>query len=129
MEKSEFNFSLDVSNRIIVYRHKGLLQIDEIGRAWKNLIDIKEFHSSDFNLLSDYSEAEFAFDSGSTEIAWEFLYSIRHILENKKEAVITSTPLSTAYSMMFEKESAKRLNFMVKTFSTEEAAIRWLISK
>ena len=129
MGTHSFNFRIDNENQIIIYKHHGLLQIEDIGLAWHDLLNVKEFRHNGFNLLSDYSDAEFNFPLAKTQYAWDYLYSIRDILKNKKEAVITSTPASTAISILFENETFSKLNFEVKTFSTFSAAMSWLKEK
>ncbi|MBK7212012.1 MAG: STAS/SEC14 domain-containing protein [Bacteroidales bacterium] len=127
METNRFDISFDDINKIIIYKHYGILSIDQIGEAWQSLLKTEQFLHHGYNLLSDYTEADFGFSVNSTEKAWSFFHSIQHILDGKKEAVVTSTPLTTAISVLFEHETLKELNFEVKTFSTKEVAIDWLL--
>ena len=118
--------TVDDQRKIIYYYHKGFLKIEDIGSAWKRLLELKEFTQFGYNLLCDYSEADFAFSFGSADLIWKFFHSIKDVLDNKKEAIITSSPQATAISYLFENETSKKLNFTIKTFSTREVAIDWL---
>ncbi|MBK7171770.1 MAG: hypothetical protein IPH84_00760 [Bacteroidales bacterium] len=122
-----YRFIIDDDKRIVTYYHQGMLKIEDIGIAWQDLVLLDEFRSKGYNLLSDYSDADFDFSVHKTEIIWDYLKSIKDILRNKKEAVIATTPTATAISMLFEKETYLALNFKVKIFSTRDAAISWLV--
>jgi len=126
MQNAQFVFSLDVNNKFVVYRHTGLLTIDEIVLALQKLIGIREFLSAGYNLLTDFSHAEFDFKYDNANSGWEFFEANQKIFMNKKGAIVTSTPVPTAYSMMFELDSFKKFGYQVKVFSTEEAAVKWL---
>jgi hypothetical protein len=127
MKKQNIEISIDNDNKIIVYQHSGLLSLSEIGDAWKAIIEMAEFSKLGYNLLSDYSSADFDFSINQTDQVFDFLYSIKDILKGKKEAVITSNPLTTAISVFFENESYRNFQFEVKTFSTREVAVEWLL--
>jgi hypothetical protein len=129
MGTNAFNFKIDDKNQVIIYKHDGLLKLEDIGDAWQVLVKHDEFVNKGYNLLCDYSDADFDFSLSKTQLAWDYLFSIKDILNNKKEAVITSTPTSTAISILFEKETMNKLNFSVKTFATYSAAISWLQEK
>lgn len=126
MDQNNLSLFVDDELKIIHYKHTGLLKVEELGQAWQKLLELEEFTNLKYNLLSDYTEADFDFSVDKTDLIWEFLHSIKHILKGKKEAVITSKPVSTAISFLFESESNKLLNFDVRTFSTREAALEWL---
>jgi hypothetical protein len=121
-----YKFIIDDEKRIVFYHHHGMLKIEDIGNAWQDLVRLEEFSSKGYNLLSDYSDADFDFSVHKTEMVWDYFESIKDILWDKKEAVIVSTPTATAISILFENEAFSTLNFKVKTFSTRDAAISWL---
>jgi hypothetical protein len=126
MEKNYYRITIDDERKMIHYQHNGFLKIEEIGEAWRRLLELKEFTSLGYNLLSDYSEADFDFSINKAELIWDFLYSIQDILKNKRGAVVTSKPVSTAISVLFEAETYRNLKFELKTFSTREVALDWL---
>ncbi|NVO18422.1 MAG: hypothetical protein HXX13_01915 [Bacteroidetes bacterium] len=126
MEDNRYEIFIDEKQKIIQYKHWGILKIEDIGEAWQQLLKTEEFTKMGYNLLSDYSEADFNFSVGNTMIVWDFFKSIQHILRNKKEAVIATNPFTTAISILFENEAYKNLNFEVKTFTTRDVALDWL---
>lgn len=114
------------SQKIIKYTHEGTIALEEIGEVWNKFLSMDEFVKLGYNILSDYSNATFGFEINQTERAWNFFNSIKHIVNGKKEAVITNDPYSTAISFMFEQRMLDEIGFDVKVFSTEEAALFWL---
>lgn len=121
-----FNIELDHTTRIILYRHKGLLRKKEIGEAWQELLKINEFTVGKYNLLSDYLEAQFRLGTNDVQLISNFLFSLKDILKDKKQALVVQDPKSTAISMLFEMDVIEKVGFLVKTFSTRNAALIWL---
>jgi hypothetical protein len=101
----------------------------ELGAAWAEILQKDEFTKSGYNLLSDYRNADFDFSINETDVIWNFLESIKHILNGKRESVITDKPFTTAISMLFEKQLYSKMGFNIKIFSTEQAALNWVTSK
>ncbi len=126
MERNSFDISIDDDLKIIHYQHKGLLKVDEVLLAWQELAGLKEFSLDGYNLMCDYSNADFDFSINSAEQIWNYMYSVNTILQNKKEAILTNKPVITAISIFFENESFKIPNFQLKTFSTRDVALDWL---
>jgi hypothetical protein len=126
MEQNSFEIFIDDENKIIHYHHKGILQVEEIRDAWKQLLLMEEFTANGYNLLSDYSEADFEFSMDKLESILELLYSFKDTLNDQKEAIVVNKPISTAMSYIFEAEIFKFLNFQVKTFTTKKNALEWL---
>jgi hypothetical protein len=56
----------------------------------------------------------------------DFLNSFRAILTGKRLALIANTPQATALSMLFEYRIPNDLGMLTKTFSTPEAALRFV---
>ncbi|MCH8557706.1 MAG: STAS/SEC14 domain-containing protein [Balneolia bacterium] len=112
----------------IEYRHSGVIARDEVGKAWRELLEDEDFVNNKFNLLTDYRGAEFTFSVEDTEPIDEFLHSIKHVLKGKRQAVIADSPFPTALSMLYANKLNKEIGFHVKVFSTREAAIEWLLS-
>lgn len=115
-------------NRFFEYRHTGLIQRDDVGDAWREMLNEKDFTVNGFDILTDYSGGEFAFSIEHTEVIDEFLYSIRHILKGKRQAVVADNPFSTALSMLYASKLYDEIGFSIEVFSTREAAVRWLIN-
>jgi hypothetical protein len=124
-----YKIETDYKLNIIRYSHSGNIPLKEIGDVWKELLNMNEFVNLKYNLLSDYRNANFEFSVSNSDVIMDFFQTIKHILNGKKEAVITDKPLTTAVSIMFEKKTLSELGFDVRVFSTENAALAWLTIK
>jgi hypothetical protein len=121
-----YSIQIDHEHQIIDYRHVGIIGTDEIGKAWQEFLKLKEFTELQYNLMSDYSEAQFDMDLEDVERITQFLLSLKGILEEKKQALIVNKPFDTVISDLFEGEANKRIGFRVAVFSTRNAARHWV---
>jgi len=124
-----FTIEIDKQLKIIRYKHSGDIKKDDIGEAWNNFLGMIEFTEQKYNLLSDYRDSVFIANQSDIDIICTFLSNIKNIIDGKKQAIIVDNPSNTALSYIFEDQIYKQTNFIVKIFSTEEAAINWLIKK
>ncbi len=122
-----FTISLDHDNKLVRYRHSGNLKMEDIGMAWDNFLNMKEFVHEKYNLLSDYRDAVFDMDIDEAYKIISILDSMGSTLDDKKQSIIVKDPYSTAGSILFEQLSRQQLNFKIKIFSTEKAALEWLL--
>jgi len=127
MESVVIDIVLDHKKKTIYRNFKGLVKTEEICESWQQILALREFTGMGYHLLTDYSDAEFDFPISKTDDIWTCLFNIKNLLTNRKEAVIAVTPYNTAVNMLFEKDSYRLLNYWVKTFSTREAALEWLM--
>jgi len=123
------NYSIKVNHelKIIRYSHSGLIdKKEEIGQVWEELLRLKEFTELKYNLLSDYRNATINLRFDDIGLIIDFLYSIKHILNGKKQSLVLNDPKSTAMSLLFKTEIYKKMDFNVKVFSTIGGALTWL---
>ncbi|MBS4061444.1 MAG: hypothetical protein KG029_13680 [Bacteroidetes bacterium] len=123
------NYSLEINHekKYIHYRHSGTIVRQEIRQVWEQLILMPEFCRENYNLISDYQDARFAFSIKDKPIVDAFLEFLKDILKDKRNAVIVDGPNETLFSLMFENTANKKLNFNIKTFTTLESAINFLL--
>ena len=122
-----YTIKTDHELKIIRYIHFGLIEDKaEIGKAWEDILGLKEFTELNYNLLSDYRNATFNLPVDDIDLISDFLYSIKHILKGKKQSLVLSDPKSTAMSLLFEREIYNKMDFKVKVLSTVEGALSWL---
>ena len=126
MKRMPYTLTINHELKFVHYAHKGKITRDEIGEAWKELLNMEEFTKLKYNLLSDYRGGSFQFNASELEVIDNFLDSIKIILKGKRNAVIVDNPSEAAISFMFEHHKTKEINFNVKTFSTESAAFKFL---
>jgi len=123
-----FTLTVDHDLCIIRYRHKGILDYQEIGKAWQQLLTMKEFTELGYDLLSDYSGSVFDMEVEEGERIIAFMQNIVTIVRGKKQAIIVDDPYSTAVTLLFEQQVYKEIGFIVRTFSTEKGGLEWLKS-
>jgi len=121
-----YSISIDNLNKIIIYKHNGYVNLAEIGRAWNDILKIHEFIDEDYNLLSDYRNAELDLSIKEFSLISIFFIKYKEILKNKKQSLIITDPLTTAKSILFEEEVKSKVDFQIKIFSTYESALNWL---
>ena len=123
------NYSIEADDtlKIIRYKHSGKVDKEEIGKAWQGLIKLRKFTELNYNLLSDYRAATFNLNLEDVELISDFLSSLKHVLNGKKQSLIIDNPKATAFSIMFEDKVLKKIGFKVNVFSTIEAAEDWLV--
>lgn len=123
------NYTIEVDHtlKIIKYKHSGVIQAEHIGYVWESeFLKMKEFVELKYNLFSDYTDAIIDIQVDFLDELMEFMQSIKHIINGKKQCIIVSDPYSTAASLLFENEVNKEVGFLVKVFTTKKAALRWL---
>ncbi len=128
MEAMKYSISIDHDNRIIRYKHSGSISKQDIGEAWTEFLGMEEFTHKKYNLLSDYSDGKFEISISELDEIIDFLSDLKNIINGKKQAFIVNDPYSTAASLLFEADVIQKVGFIVKPFSTEAAALRWLKS-
>lgn len=123
-----YTIEVDDFFKVIRYTHKGLIERIELREVWEKLLQLQEFISGGYGLLSDYRGSVFNFKLEETGIIDEFLNSLENILRGKKQSVIVDNPHATVISMIFQNKLFDTIGFRVKVFSTEKAAISWLVN-
>ncbi|MCL3781936.1 hypothetical protein EMN47_16240 [Prolixibacteraceae bacterium JC049] len=121
-----YTLELNHHKKFIAYKHCGNITRDDIGEAWEEMLKMPEFTQEKYNLFSDYSEGVFIGTPKDVKLVSDILFELKDMLKGKKQALILSEPMSTALSILFEGEINERIGFIVKVFSTKEAAQEWL---
>jgi len=121
-----FSISIDHDNKLIHYKHWGVITRKDIGAAWMQFLQLEEFTAGKYNLLSDYSKGRYQMATNEVDMITNHLAGLSHILRGKKQAIIVQEATSTAISMIFEGEVIRKVGFIVQTFSTVEAGLHWL---
>jgi hypothetical protein len=122
-----FTITLDKDHKIIKYKSTGVLDKSNMGKAWGEIVKMREFYELGYNTLSNYCDAEFKFSLDETNLLDEYIYTIRKLLKGKKGAVVVDVPVYTAISVLVIDKFKDLTDFEIKIFSTEEAAIKWLL--
>lgn len=122
-----YSIKIDQINKIIKYRHTGIIKKEDIGDVWEEFLKLEEFTKLGYNLLSDYRNSSFNISIEDVEIVSDAVISFKSFIEGKKQSLILDDGFSTALSVLFVDKVYEKTGFRVKVFSTEEAALRWLL--
>ena len=110
--------------RLIIEYFDGTLTLDEMLR-FVDSIRNDEHYDTTFNSLIDLSEVEMAVSTKEVQRYVTFLQKNSSLLENRKLAIITTTPnhvvTGTLYQLL-----GKDLPLNIRLYSTFGAAVRWL---
>lgn len=123
----KYTISIDHELRIIRYRHSGIIHAEDIEDAWSDFLKTQDFTQNKYELLSDYRNGEFQMKLNDLSGVIDFMREIENIVKGKKQALIVDNPYSVATSILFKNKVYKEIGFNVKVFSTEPAALKWLI--
>lgn len=124
--KMKYSISIDHKNKLIRYRHSGLIYAGDIEEAWGDFLKLNEFTHAKYNLLSDYRGGKFEIPTDFLPEIIKFMKNIEAVVRGKKQALVVDEPYSVAASIIFKNEVNKKIGFIVSVFSTEEAALKWL---
>lgn len=97
-----YTINLNHEKKLIIYRHPGEVDKVEIGKAWIEFMNMKEFTEKNYNLFSDYRNSQFNLFLEDIDPVVNHLFQLKGLLANKKQALILDKPFSTALSMIFE---------------------------
>lgn len=121
-----FTIKVDNDLKLVKYNHSRVLSKEDIGMAWQELLKLKEFTELKYNLLTDYRDSTCKIEVEEVDLICVFLVTLKDILKDKKQALIIDEPLGVAISTLFEGEVNKKIGFIVRVFSSQEAATNWL---
>lgn len=119
----------DHDKKIIRYRHSGLIKDEDIHAVWMTLLTMPEFTAMGYNLLSDYRDSRLDIAINKVDTIVEFMMSIKPVIEGKKQSLIVDNPYNTAASVLFSDRVIEKTGFLVSVFSSEKAALEWLLNK
>lgn len=121
-----YQIEVDHDRKFIRYTHPGTLNFADIGLAWQELLTIKEFTHSHYNLFSDYRNAKFDMPLNAINDIISFFKDIKKILYGKRQAILVDSSIATFALLLFEEKVFANIGFLVKTFTTEKAAVNWI---
>lgn len=123
----KFTVEVDHNLKIIRYRHSGIIHAEDIEEAWKEFLKMQDFTQNKYNLLSDYRNGNFKIPYSQLSEIIKFMRKIENLVKEKKQAIIVDNPYSVAASILFKNKVFSEIGFDVKVFSTETAALKWLM--
>ncbi len=118
--------NLDKEQKIILYKVSGVIKKGDVGIAWEKIFNMPEFFRLGYDILADYSEAEFKFSISDTKVLDPVLNASSSKVPGKKIAAIANMPYTTAVTMIVQGKFHADLGYNTRIFSTKEAAMKWL---
>lgn len=110
---------------ILIRKFTGKVNVEEIVRSWNFLLEKHLITDKTKGVINNLTESELDMNINSYGILIDFLKN-NDILKNLRLAVICDTPGKVVFPMMGE-ETEKELT--IKPFSTESAAVNWIMDK
>jgi hypothetical protein len=114
--------------KLIIEKFNGIFSLEAYEKMKKEEFANAEFNSS-FNVLADLRKASFGVQLNSSEeemaLVSRFLIKEKDQIGKRKSAILTENPDQVVCSILFM-EFVKPLPLIVESFSTIEAALKWL---
>jgi len=123
----KYSINIDHELRIIKYKQSGSISMEDIENTWMEFKNMQEFTQLKYNLLLDFRGGKFQIPIERLTEIIAFMRKIENIVRGKKQALIVDDPYSAAASMLFKIDVYKEVGFDVQLFSTETAALDWLL--
>jgi len=121
-----YNISVSKDSKIIICNHRGIIDRDELGTAWQEILNQPEFLELNYNFLTDIRETTIDLPVEELLSTIDVLNSFEYTLNGKRMAFVANTPITTVLTMLFEYRMPKDLGMLTKTFSTQEAALNFV---
>jgi len=122
MVKVIYDYRFDIYHEYFV----GSFTIDDLINHYLS-VGINNQLPRKFNVIVDYTQAEFVFDIDELDRLGEAVEQNIKNYKYVKAAILHSKPYEQAVSMMFEDIVKDIPNFYTEIFTTKEAATKWLL--
>jgi len=116
------SYSLEDSG-IFDVKFSGIISLNDVNKFLSDF-DMINYLPQDIMLLYDLREANLNFNTRDIWSISEMTNKATSSYNSVRTAILVNKPNSTAYSILFAKESSHKI--IRKVFSTVEAAIAWL---
>jgi len=120
-------YQIITQNNLIIEFHKGTLDVDSYIEFKKKLFSDKDFKPG-LNYFIHHKNVTFLTNQTDIKKFVTFLGAHSDSLGKRKVALITNTPNQVVSTTIYKTMQAN-LNQEVEIFSTDEAALNWLIPK
>lgn len=117
---------VSVSESVIYRKFSGPVTLDEMYDSWMHILNMEEFTSMDFDLITDYTEAEILTHPRELNVVEEFYRKHLSLMKGSRHGVVTGKPKATALSQLFAENGDVTKEIGYKIFTTLDAAVKWL---
>jgi len=123
--KRNFRTNFDPATRVFSKHYFGTLQPDDISKSWYIVMKAEEFPRGTKKFLISYEEADIDFSLDHLPTIMGFYSRYDDVFSGCYFAVVATKPNIVVFPVLAK---LKGLNFEVQVFSTNEAAMKWLMA-
>jgi len=109
---------------ILFRQFEGEIQKEDIFESWKQIINNKTLNKNTKGIINNLNSCDFMLNMDDFNFLMKFLNKYESI-KKIKIAVVADCPKKIIFPMLGEKQE-KELN--IKPFSSNEAAVEWILS-
>ncbi|UNY99076.1 hypothetical protein MQE36_01710 [Zhouia spongiae] len=121
----KYSYHYDSDTRILSRSHYGNFTLQDIFDSWNDAIDNDLIPKRTIGFFIDYRDADLQVDPSDHKKIIEYFDSRKEIFGDKKFAVLVNSPRNTVLPFIIEHTPK---HYTLKTFTTEEAALRWILN-
>lgn len=119
----EYKYKMDED--IVYVKRQGEITLNDLKNYVYNIYNDFKSHKRIF-ILTEIIDTELRFKLTDYPMLITEISKHLHYIEKFRDAFVTTKPLSTAYSVAFERKSKSISNYSFKTFSEFNYAKAWL---
>jgi len=117
-------YKFNPENRIMYKYYSGSIRIEDIIDSWNQAINNNIIPKETKGFILDYRKATFELDILDYEKIPEYYYQHLDVFGGSKIAILTINPQDIVIPLLVKE---KDLGYTSRPFSTEEAAIKWIL--
>jgi len=122
-----YSINIDHIKKIIRLKHSGCINDYDIMEAWKEFLEMKEFKVDGYSVLSDYRNGKFNIKAERLLNLVDFFQHCGREFKGNRQCMLVDDPYTTAISLLFKNQLTKKAGFIIDVFSTETAAVDYLV--
>ena len=119
------NYAFDDNTKTLRIRVEGKVSVEEIASAYNQIASETPFTES-LKVLTDCRGAHFDFKLNQIKEIYNAAKLVLDSYSSIKDAIVIDKPYETAIATLF-KEPIQLENYNFNIFTTDEAAMRWLL--
>ncbi|MFC0877568.1 hypothetical protein ACE01N_13285 [Saccharicrinis sp. FJH2] len=125
-ENSTYSVEYNVKNKIFYKRYSGTVQLENIFESWQNIFRKSLIPEDVKGFILDYRLAHFAFNLNEYHQIPEFYKDNLEYFYEKKIAILTNNPHDVVVTTLVKTMDD---GYQSKPFSSEEAALHWILNQ
>lgn len=112
------------SQSILIRKFVGRINVDDVINSWEFLLDSEMINDNMVGIISDLSNCELEIDLDSFQKLTSYLRDNKRLVKIK-QAVVSDDPKTVVFPTLGEQNER---DLKIKPFSTESAAVNWIIN-